>query len=46
MNPLGRIPTFVGADGFILSEAIAIAIYSPFERYFPSISPRPPPALE
>ncbi|KFY07012.1 hypothetical protein V492_07522 [Pseudogymnoascus sp. VKM F-4246] len=26
-NPLGKIPTFVGADGFVLSECIAIAIY-------------------
>lgn len=28
INPLGKIPTFVGADGFVLTEAIAIAIYS------------------
>ncbi|KAL4789088.1 glutathione S-transferase [Aspergillus venezuelensis] len=27
LNPLGKIPTFVGADGFILTESIAIAIY-------------------
>ncbi|KAK4646088.1 elongation factor EF-1 gamma subunit [Podospora bellae-mahoneyi] len=27
LNPLGKIPTFVGANGFILSECIAIAIY-------------------
>jgi len=27
VNPLGKIPTFVGADGFVLSECIAIAIY-------------------
>jgi hypothetical protein len=27
-NPLGKIPAFVGADGFVLSECIAIAIYS------------------
>ncbi|KIX10612.1 uncharacterized protein Z518_01696 [Rhinocladiella mackenziei CBS 650.93] len=27
LNPLGRIPTFVGANGFILTESIAIAIY-------------------
>lgn len=27
MNPLGKVPTFQGADGFVLSEAIAIAIY-------------------
>jgi elongation factor 1-gamma len=26
-NPLGKIPTLVGANGFVLTEAIAIAIY-------------------
>ncbi|KAF1811455.1 eEF1-gamma domain-containing protein [Eremomyces bilateralis CBS 781.70] len=27
LNRLGKIPTFVGSDGYILSECIAIAIY-------------------
>ncbi|KAI5854824.1 hypothetical protein BZA05DRAFT_392682 [Tricharina praecox] len=27
INPLGKVPTFQGADGFVLSECIAIAIY-------------------
>ncbi|ETI23050.1 hypothetical protein G647_04846 [Cladophialophora carrionii CBS 160.54] len=27
LNPLGRVPTFVGANGFILTESLAIAIY-------------------
>lgn len=27
LNPLAKIPTFVGANGFVLSEVIAIAIY-------------------
>ncbi|KAL9112705.1 MAG: hypothetical protein Q9227_003008, partial [Pyrenula ochraceoflavens] len=27
LNPLGKIPTFVGANGYILTEVIAIAIY-------------------
>ncbi|KAL4944985.1 hypothetical protein BDV06DRAFT_219792 [Aspergillus oleicola] len=27
LNPLGKIPTFVGTDGFFLTESIAIAIY-------------------
>ncbi|KAK5164475.1 elongation factor EF-1 gamma subunit [Saxophila tyrrhenica] len=27
LNKLGRIPTFQGSDGYILSESIAIAIY-------------------
>jgi hypothetical protein len=26
-NKLGKIPTFVGADGYVLTEVIAIAIY-------------------
>ena len=28
LNPLGKVPTFVGADGYTLHECIAIAIYS------------------
>lgn len=28
INKLGRVPTFVGADGYTLHECIAIAIYS------------------
>ncbi|KAH8698717.1 elongation factor 1-gamma [Talaromyces proteolyticus] len=27
LNPLGRVPTFVGSDGFVLTEVMAIAIY-------------------
>ncbi|KAL2850255.1 glutathione S-transferase [Aspergillus pseudoustus] len=27
LNPQGKIPTFVGADGVVLTEAIAIAVY-------------------
>ncbi|KAI5803214.1 hypothetical protein EDC01DRAFT_628006 [Geopyxis carbonaria] len=27
LNPLGKVPTFEGADGFVVSECIAIAIY-------------------
>jgi elongation factor 1-gamma len=27
LNPLGCVPTFVGSNGFILSEVMAIAIY-------------------
>ena len=30
LNKLGRIPSFVGADGYELTECIAIAIYSAF----------------
>jgi len=27
LNPLGRVPTFVGANDFVLTESMAIAIY-------------------
>jgi elongation factor 1-gamma len=27
INPLNRVPSFVGANGFILCESMAIAIY-------------------
>jgi len=27
INRMGKIPTFVGADGFVLSEVVAIAVY-------------------
>lgn len=27
LNALGRVPTFVGANGFILTETMAIAVY-------------------
>ena len=32
INKLGKVPTFVGADGYTLHEAIAIAIYSESEK--------------
>lgn len=32
LNPLGKIPTFVGANGFVLTEAIAIAIYGMYTQ--------------
>ena len=27
LNKLGKVPTFEGADGFVLTECIAIAVY-------------------
>ena len=27
LNRLGKIPTFEGADGFVLTESIAITVY-------------------
>lgn len=35
INPLGKIPSFVGADGFVLTESIAIAIYSMYPTTLP-----------
>ena len=34
LNKLGKVPTFEGADGFVLSECIAIAVY---RKFFPSV---------
>lgn len=41
MNKLGKIPTFEGADGFVLSETIAINVYrtSLVARSSPSLPP-------
>lgn len=27
LNPLGKVPTFEGSDGYVLTECIAIAVY-------------------
>lgn len=27
LNPLGRVPTFIAPDGWVLTEAMAIALY-------------------
>lgn len=35
LNPLNRVPTFVGSDGFYLTESIAIAIYCEYKRTEP-----------
>ena len=36
LNKLGKVPTFEGKDGFVLTECIAIAIY---REYFSSSNP-------
>ena len=28
INPLGQVPVFVGSDGYVLTECMAIALYS------------------
>jgi elongation factor 1-gamma len=33
LNKLGKIPTFQGSDGYVLSECIAIAIYRKQSSY-------------
>ena len=38
LSPLGKIPAFEGANGFVLSEVIALAIYGAyFYKYFTRI---------
>jgi elongation factor 1-gamma len=37
LNKLGKVPTFVGADGYTLHEAIAIAIYSTLQNLLASL---------
>lgn len=34
LNKLGKVPTFEGADGFVLSECIAIAVYRKYIFFF------------
>ena len=34
LNKLGKVPTFEGADGYILTEVIAIAIYREYTNFF------------
>ena len=33
LNPLAKVPTFVGADGYVLSECVAIAIYRTYPKF-------------
>jgi len=42
-NPLSKVPTFVGADGYVLSECIAIAIYGTYETLGSHFAPLPAP---
>ena len=37
LNPLAKVPTFVGADGYTLTECIAIAIYGMFNNNQPRV---------
>ena len=39
INKLGKIPSFVGSDGFVLTECIAIAVY---REYLSQIFSSPP----
>ena len=34
INPLGKVPGFQGNDGFILSECIAIGVYSKYSYFY------------
>ena len=44
INKLGLVPSFVGADGYELTESIAIAIYSKW-AYSPRAHPTNPLAI-
>ena len=42
INPLDKVPSFEGADGYVLTECIAIAVYSeshvsPFDYILPAL---------
>jgi elongation factor 1-gamma len=39
LNPLGRVPTFVGANGYILTETMAIAVYCTSNSNLVSVRP-------
>ena len=41
LNPLRKVPVFVGSDGYVLTESIAIAIYGAC-RYSSPNPPSPP----
>ena len=47
LNPLSKVPVFVGSDGFVLSESIAVAVYrmlrlfAALPRYSSSLPSRP-----
>lgn len=43
LNKLGKIPTFEGSDGYILTEVIAIAVYCTWSYFFLSPLIRPVP---
>lgn len=45
INPLGKVPTFVGADGYTLFECIAIAIYGTLTECVGRQARLPCPAL-
>lgn len=39
-NKQGKVPTFIGSDGFVLTECIALAIYSTFVPSNPFVASR------
>lgn len=41
LNRLAKVPTFVSSDGFVLSECIAIALYSTYFAFFGGFSQIP-----
>lgn len=43
VNPLGKIPAFEGANGFVLSEVIALVVYGMYLKKFPVLLKCLPP---
>ena len=40
LNPLNRVPSFEGTDGYVLTECMAIAVYGESLDRAPSLRPR------
>jgi glutathione S-transferase len=38
LNKLGKVPTFEGSDGYVLTECMAIAIYCKFKSLYHALS--------
>ena len=46
INKLGKVPSFVGADGYELTEAVAIAIYRKPSSSFAELGVDSPPKYD
>lgn len=46
VNPLGKIPAFEGANGFVLSEVIALVVYGMYLKKFLALLKCLPPLYD